>query len=352
MSDNDVRELPNGEPNGEPNGKPKPRTALMIGGGGSKAAFAVGAISSLREAGVVPDLVIGFGTGALIAPLVATDELTVLREMFATLEARELLRVNLRGLFWNAVYDTRPLARLLEALITEQRFRRLQGATCRLLLGTLALQSGRLDCWSQRPSETARELVSRRQLIDVMLASATQPVVMPPVQIRPDVDQHLHGGVADPSPLSSAISHGATTIYTLLLSPTDPHPARQHFNWVGDSGYRFMDVLGERLLVDDLRRALEHNHTLRYLETLEARVGELLDEEQRRALFADELDPRRRRRPLELFLIHPERQLGGDGRTFTPGQASALMERGAQAAAAALADGPLTRWPDPPVEGW
>lgn len=329
------------------------KTALVIGGGGSKAAFAVGAIAHLREAGVVPDIVLGFGTGALIAPLVATDELKVLREMFATLETRELLRVNLRGLFWNAVYDTRPLARLLEALITEQRFRRLQGASCRLLLGTMALQSGRLDCWSQRPSETARELVSRSRLIDAMLASATQPVVMPPVQIRPDIDQHLHGGVADPSPLSPAIAHGATTIYALLLSPTEPAPARQHFNWVGDSGYRFMDALGERLLLDDLRRALERNHTLHYLEALEQRAAELLDEQQRATLFGDdERDPRRRQRPLELYLIHPERRLPGDGRAFSPGQASALMERGEQAAASALSAGPLTRWPEPPVEGW
>jgi predicted acylesterase/phospholipase RssA len=329
------------------------KTALVIGGGGSKTAFAVGAIAQLREAGIVPDIVLGLGTGALIAPLVATNELDVLHGMFSTLEARELLRVNLRGLFWNSVYDTKPLARLLEALITEQRFRRLQGAKCRLLLNTMALQSGRLDCWSQRPSETARELVGRRGLIDVLLSSATQPLVMPPVQIRPDVDQHLHGGVADPSPLSAAISHGATTIYALLLSPTDPHPARQHFNWVGDSGWRFMDVLGERLLVDDLRRALELNKTLRYLETLEQRAAELLGEEQRKALFApDELDPRQRRRPLALHLIHPERQLRGDGRDFTPGQAQTLMQSGARAAETALAEGPLTSWPDPPVEGW
>lgn len=49
------------------------KNALVISGGGSKGAFAVGAIERLREAGITWDIVVGCSTGALIAPLVVTD---------------------------------------------------------------------------------------------------------------------------------------------------------------------------------------------------------------------------------------------------------------------------------------
>ncbi|MCK5797226.1 MAG: patatin-like phospholipase family protein, partial [Deltaproteobacteria bacterium] len=43
------------------------RTALVVSGGGSKGAFAVGAIEVLRERGTDFDLICGTSTGSLIA---------------------------------------------------------------------------------------------------------------------------------------------------------------------------------------------------------------------------------------------------------------------------------------------
>jgi NTE family protein len=58
------------------------RTALVISGGGSKGAFAVGVLRNLFERGLAFDLAAGTSTGALILPLamaqgaVAMDFLT------------------------------------------------------------------------------------------------------------------------------------------------------------------------------------------------------------------------------------------------------------------------------------
>lgn len=322
----------------------------MIGGGGSRAAFAVGAIEELRRHGQLEfDIVAGAGMGALVAPLVVTDELDVLHEVFSTLESREILRVNLRALFWNAVYDTRPLQRLVEALITEQRFRRLQASARRLLIGTLALQSGHLQYWSQRSSDHCREIVSRATLIGALLASASQPLLMPPVQLPPDSDQHVHGGLADLSPLSIAIKHGATEIYLIVLTPPERAPARQQFSWVGHTGWRFLDVVADELLADDVRRTLELNKTLRYLDGLEARARLSLGAERAAELFSGHPDdPRAHRRPIDLHVIRPERDLPVDDRSYESNDLQALQRLGGQAARRAREQGPHSDWPGDP----
>ena len=95
------------------------RTGLAISGGGSKGAFAVGAIEYLVEQGCHFDLVSGTSTGALIAPLVAIGDITALTKLYTSVKTKDIVRHNWRKFYWNAVLDTKPLEKLIHQ--TESR---------------------------------------------------------------------------------------------------------------------------------------------------------------------------------------------------------------------------------------
>jgi len=67
-------------------------TALVVSGGGSKGAFAIGASERLHEEpGITFDMVAGSSTGALIAPLVVTDEIPRLRALYSRIRTEDIL---------------------------------------------------------------------------------------------------------------------------------------------------------------------------------------------------------------------------------------------------------------------
>jgi predicted acylesterase/phospholipase RssA len=78
-------------------------TALVISGGGDKGAFAVGAIEVLAQRGYRYDIISGTSTGALIAPLVAIDDIDELVKIYTTSKKRDIIRFNWFG-FWHAWY--------------------------------------------------------------------------------------------------------------------------------------------------------------------------------------------------------------------------------------------------------
>src|SRR5438093_1149546 len=87
------------------------KNALVVSGGGSKGAFAIGAIERLREAGVTWDIVVGTSTGALIAPLVVTDEIQELRALYSRVHTEDIVRQrDLLDIFvHDSIYDATPL---------------------------------------------------------------------------------------------------------------------------------------------------------------------------------------------------------------------------------------------------
>ena len=79
------------------------RTGLVISGGGSKGAFAVGVVEVLREYGYSFDMIAGTSTGALIAPLVAIDDIDTLVKLYTNVSNKDIIRLNWRKLFINSL---------------------------------------------------------------------------------------------------------------------------------------------------------------------------------------------------------------------------------------------------------
>jgi NTE family protein len=185
----------------------RPRTAFVFAGGGSLGAVQVGMLQALTERGECPDFVVGASAGAINAAYFAAhpdrrgaDALDALwrglkRRDVMPMRLRDILRVAMRR---DHLADPGGLRRLLERHLP---YRRLEEASIPLHAVATDLASGR---------ET---LLSKGSVIDAVMASAAIPGVFPPVRI--DGRELIDGGVANNTPISSALALGATRIVVL-----------------------------------------------------------------------------------------------------------------------------------------
>lgn len=181
--------------------------AFVLAGGGSLGAVEVGMLRTLAEAGVCPDFVVGASAGAINGAYFANDPS---REGVARLEAlwrgitrRDIMPLRLRDfvrIAWRRdhVVDPSGLRRLLERHFDHRRLEDAAVpvhvvATDRVLGTEVVLSTG--------------------PMVDAMLASTAIPGVFPPVTI--DGRELIDGGVANNTPVSTAIRLGARRIVVL-----------------------------------------------------------------------------------------------------------------------------------------
>jgi predicted acylesterase/phospholipase RssA len=168
---------------------------LSISGGGQNGAFGAGFLKGWSESGRRPefDAVGGVSTGALLAThaLLGTEaDDATLEEMYTQITKDDIYKS--RGLMsivsgTDALRDTAPLQAMIAKYITAETLERVAAAfdDGRLLVvGTTNVDYGQTWVWSMSLIAKAGKLELYRK---VLLASASFPVVFPPVEI----DGHL-----------------------------------------------------------------------------------------------------------------------------------------------------------------
>jgi NTE family protein len=190
------------------NGTSLPRkTAFVMAGGGSLGAVEVGMLQALLEVGERADLVVGASAGAINGAFFAFDPtpsgLDRLTAIWCRLRRSDIFPFSLANLLGaltgrDHVCGHDGLRRLLERHFLD---RAIEHAKVPLHVVASDLESGNEVLLSSGPA------------VEAVLASAAIPGVFPPVDIggRRLVD----GGVANNTPISSAIRLGATRIVVL-----------------------------------------------------------------------------------------------------------------------------------------
>jgi NTE family protein len=188
--------------------------AFVFQGGGSLAAPQVGMLRALRDAGLMPDLVIGSSAGAVNAVAFASDPgpagLDTLKAVWMSLRRRHVAPFSARTLL--AAVSGRgdglvPSSALSGLLASAAIARALDGASIPAHVVATDLASGEAVVLSG--GETARAL----------LASCAFPGLYPPVQVggRLLVD----GGVSADVPVLQAEALGARVTYVLPAAACD-----------------------------------------------------------------------------------------------------------------------------------
>jgi Patatin-like phospholipase len=168
---------------------------LSLSGGGQNGAFGAGLLTGWRESGQRPefDIVGGVSTGALLAThaLLGTPaDDAQLEEMYTQITKKDIH--NERGIFSlasgaDSLSDTAPLRALIAKFITAETLKRVAAAyndNRFLVVGTTNIDYGQTWVWNMSLIAKDGNLALYRE---VLLASASFPIVFPPVEI----DGHL-----------------------------------------------------------------------------------------------------------------------------------------------------------------
>jgi hypothetical protein len=167
---------------------------LSLSGGGQNGAFGAGFLKGWSESGRRPqfDIVGGVSTGALLAThafLGTPADDAILEEMYTQITSADIYTD--RGIFSllsaDSLKDTAPLRAMIAKYVTAETLKRVAAAydeNRMLLVGTTNIDYGQTWVWNMTMIAKAGDLELYR---DVLQASASFPIVFPPVEI----DGHL-----------------------------------------------------------------------------------------------------------------------------------------------------------------
>jgi NTE family protein len=317
----------------------EPRLAIVLEGGGARAAWQVGALRGLlRELPeLAPRILVGISAGAINAsslanstkpwPLAVDDladlwrGLTVERvfEAHPTSLLRRILRVALRMTLGVGakrdpilgMVNTDPLRATLNSGLDTSSGGRIDGVRANIASGrlnSLALlttryntgqticffEGGEIHGWN-RPN---RRGVSSDLTVEHVMASAALPLIFPPIKL--DQDWYGDGGVRLIAPLAPAVHLGATKI--LALSTRYARTKEEAAQVVAHG------PPSPALIAGNLFNAI-------FLDSLDQDAANL---QRLNRLIANQSDPQEGLRTIDLSLMRPSVDLGRLASRFEP----------------------------------
>ncbi len=330
------------------------KRALVISGGGSKGAFAVGVLRRLLERfpALEFDIFVGTSTGSLIVPLAALGEWDLLEEIYTSQREGSVVRKLRIGdrLNTESLFDATPLWELIHTHFGDGRYAELAASGKKMYINTVCLQTGELTVFTNDESTATQQRYTTRSFANAahfrraIMASACQPVFMPPIQVNRDLPghpekewQYVDGGLREYAGIEMAIDAGAREIFTILLSPESPDSSAVPYRSILPLLERTIDIFTTDVAKNDLIIPGQYNEALQYIEAVKRKMvndGVPRETVNRYFTIRGRESPWEDKVPLKLFTIRPETALGGGpgGLDFDPVAMRAMVKRGARSA--------------------
>lgn len=325
------------------------KNALVVSGGGSKGAFAVGAIDyMIHDLGISFDIVAGTSTGSLIAPLVTAggdENFDTLKHIYTSVETEDIIVMRdppetiIRS---SSVYRTDPLLRLIARHVTSDVLAEIEASGIQMFITTVCMQTARITYFQTGPQGVAddnSDLVQvndRDGLIRAILASANQPVLMPIIRIPKGSDglrQYGDGGVREYAPIKIAIDNGATDIFAIVLTPPPDRRAtvQKRYTKLPGIAIRTLSLLTQEVGDNDVKLASLYTDAIRYLDGLRQKLvdDKGMTEAEVNALLRSvpAKNPFKNRKAVSLHIVRPLQDLGA-GLEFDPEEMTRWMRSG------------------------
>ena len=207
-------------------------TALVLGGGGAKGAYEVGAIAALDELGIKAGSVFGTSVGALhaamyaqgsmdaaaalwdnirLSDVVSEESLAIADEAENIFDHPEKLLEFITRYAQKKGVDVSPLMDILHKLIDEDKIRR-----SGVHLGIVTTRFPSLAMVEKRLEE-----METGSLIDWLMASASCFPIFPMKQVGGD--RYIDGGFCDNTPVEMAVRSGARDIVAIDIGKHRSH---------------------------------------------------------------------------------------------------------------------------------
>jgi predicted acylesterase/phospholipase RssA len=186
-----------------------PAYFLAISGGGDNGAYGAGFLNGWTATGTRPEfkVVTGVSTGALIAPFAFLGPKYdyVLQRVYTETSQKDIFKKRgiVKGIFGDAMADSRPLARVISSYVNQALLDEIAGEYAKgrlLLVGTANLDSLEPVIWNMTAIAASKDPNAVSLFSNVLLASASIPGAFPPVMIDVNVggtryqEMHVDGG--------------------------------------------------------------------------------------------------------------------------------------------------------------
>jgi NTE family protein len=226
------------------------KTALVLGGGGSRGSYQIGVWQALREMDMKIDIVTGASVGSINGIFIVQDQFDLSLSLWKELETSEILNIGLSR------REEIPLKKLLEEYVDEDTVR-----NSRIEYGLVTAELPNLAT-----HHLFIEDIPQGKLVDFILASSA---LFPAIKYR-DIDdvKYIDGGFTDNVPVDMALMKGASHVIAVDLETgghvrKEPLQQAEHLILI-----RSKWNLGSILVFDT--KIAERNIRLGYLDTLKA----------------------------------------------------------------------------------
>ena len=192
----------------------KKRTALVLGGGGSRGAYEIGVWQALKELGIRIDMVYGTSVGAINAAMVAQGDLDLTATLWKEMETDMVFDMSpdakpvdyVKEIVLNQGAGTGPLHGLLLKYVDETKVRE-----SGMKVGITAVSVPDLKGHHLRLED-----IPEGKLVDFVMASASAFPALHSYDI--DGVNYIDGGYSDVLPVGMALEDGATDVIAVDLS--------------------------------------------------------------------------------------------------------------------------------------
>lgn len=202
----------------------RPRTVLVLGGGGMKGIAHVGVWKAIEEAGIRPDAIIGCSIGALIATAIAGGMgWRELAEVARGLRKDDIVQINRRAVWMGgvreqSVFDGATYRGWIARTLPLKHF---GDAQIPVRVNAVSLvKCGEVWFGSGVDEETSPA--------DAVYASCAIPIYYPPLRL--DGDVLVDGGVLDTLPIRQAFAWGAERVIAVDVGVEIQPPPEKYFD--------------------------------------------------------------------------------------------------------------------------
>ena len=181
------------------------KTALVLGGGGSRGAYEIGVWQAVRELGISIDIVTGTSVGAINGALITQDAFDLAVSLWKEIDTPMVFDIEIKDILTNSGIDNSKLKNLLRRYIDEETVRK---SSVEYGLVTVELPS-------MMPKFFMKEQIPEGMLVDYILAGSTLFPAMKSYEINSL--KYVDGGFTDNLPVGLALDHGATHVIAVDL---------------------------------------------------------------------------------------------------------------------------------------
>ena len=234
------------------------KIALILSGGGARGAFQVGAEKFAREArGYHWDIIAGVSVGAMNGAMLAMHRYARLLEIWHSISDKQVYTggfnlLSLVKILFGArsFYGNGPLKKLMEGEFAAGRI--LED----LRVGAVSLPTGEYVQFTKESLELSKAI----------LASASIPVVWPPVDVSPEFPAMVDGGVRNITPVGDVLSMEPDEIVIINCGnakiPMMPGVSAN----VLTISLRTLDIMQNEIFINDMKQFLRINALVKEAE--------------------------------------------------------------------------------------